>query len=197
MVESRRGRPRSQHAHESILSATRGLLVEYGYADVSVDRVAERAGVGKQTVYRRWRSKAPLVAEAVLDMFGHGSVLELPDTGDIGADLRAVMRQITGFGASPQNAALLRALAAAAADDPHDGVVLYRQLTGPQHDAIVRRLRTGIDGGQIRRDVDIEAVTDALIGAYLYRMLSYTAADAAVDHFEGLVDALIAGIAAR
>lgn len=198
MSESRRGRPRSQEAHQSILDATRALLVESGYADVTMDRVAERAGVGKQTLYRRWRSKAPLVAESVMDAYGDTRALEIPDTGDIATDLRSLVRLIAKFVVAPENAALLRALAAAAADNPGDGEALYRQLTEPQHDAVVRRLRQGVASGQVRDGVNIEAVADAIIGAYLYRLLSYTApVGGTLDHVDGLIDALVTGIAAR
>lgn len=198
MSESRRGRPRSQEAHQSILDATRALLVESGYADVTMDRVAERAGVGKQTVYRRWRSKAPLVAESVMDTYGDTRALEIPDTGDIATDLSSLVRLIAKFVVAPENAALLRALAAAAADNPGDGEALYRQLTEPQHDAVVRRLRQGVASRQVRDGVNIEAVADAIIGAYLYRLLSYTApVGGTLDHVDGLIDALVTGIAAR
>ncbi|WP_068271058.1 TetR/AcrR family transcriptional regulator [Aldersonia kunmingensis] len=195
MTEARRGRPRSREAHNAILAATRALLVECGYADVSMDRVAEQAGVGKQTVYRRWPSKAPLVAEAIMDAYGApDAVVSIPDTGDIAEDLRTLMRQAAAFAASPDNAILLRALAAAAADDPHDGDSLYRQLTGPQRDGVVARLRQGVDAGQVRADVDLGAVADALVGAPLYRVLTRaTATGEAMSHFDGLIDVLTNG----
>ena len=179
----------------SILEATRALLVQSGYAEVSMDRVAERAGVGKQTLYRRWPSKAPLVAEAIVDAYGDSGVLVLPDTGHVAADLRTMMQQLAKFVGTQENSALLRALAAAAAEDPKDGVALYGQITGPQHEAVAERLQRGIECGQVRSGVDVRAVADGLIGACLYRILSYSAAADTADHFDGLVDALIAGIA--
>jgi hypothetical protein len=84
----RRGRPRSQQTHDAILDAVRDLLLSGGYAQVAMDRVASLAGVGKQSLYRRWPSKAPLVAEAVMDAYGQHGPFELPDSGDIEADLR-------------------------------------------------------------------------------------------------------------
>jgi len=197
MTESRRGRPRSPQVHATILDATRALLVEKGYADVSMDRVASRAGVGKQTLYRRWPSKAQLVAEAVMDAHQSGESFALPDTGDVAADLRDWLLRYADAVAPAQNAALVRALAAAAAEDLRDGEALYRQLTGPQHDAVMQRLRRGIDAGQVRADTDVEAVADALIGTILYRVLAHptTTGDTA-RHADGLIDALIAGVRA-
>jgi AcrR family transcriptional regulator len=194
MTESRRGRPRSPVVHAAILDATRSLLVQNGYADVSMDRVASHAGVGKQTLYRRWPSKAQLVAEAVMDAYQEGGSFELPDTGDVATDLRDWLHRNANTLAPPENAALVRALAAAAADDPHAGEALYRQLTGPQHDAVIQRLRRGTDAGQIRADADLEAVADALIGTILYRVLTRPTTGEPVGHFDGLIDVLIAGV---
>lgn len=195
MTESRRGRPRSPVVHAAILDATRALLIANGYADVSMDRVASRARVGKQTLYRRWPSKAQLVAEAVMDAYHEGGSFELPDTGDIAADLRDWLLGYADAVAPPENAALVRALAAAAADDPRDGEALYRQLTGPQHDAVMQRLQKGIAAGQVRADTDVEAVADALIGTILYRVLARPVTTReAVRHFDGLIDALIGGV---
>lgn len=197
MTETRRGRPRSPLVHAAILDATRALLIEKGYADVSMDRVASHAGVGKQTLYRRWPSKAQLVAEAVMDAHHGDGSFALPDTGDVAADLRDWLLRYADAVAPPQNAALVRALAAAAAEDLRDGQALYRQLTGPQHDAVMQRLRQGIDAGQVRADTDVEAVADALIGTILYRVLARpTTTGDTTRHADGLIDALIAGVRA-
>lgn len=193
MTAGRRGRPRSAEAHDAILDATRSILVENGYAEVSMDRVASRAGVGKQTLYRRWSSKAPLVAEAIIDALKAGGGLELPDTGDLAADLKAWLTGHTSALATAQNSALTRALAAAAADDRRDGEALYRQLTGPQRDAVLQRLRNGADAGQIRPDADLAAAADAIIGSILYRELAHPAGSGGAG-FDGLVDVLIGGL---
>jgi AcrR family transcriptional regulator len=195
MTVVRRGRPRSAHVHDAILDATRALLVENGYAEVSMDRVATRAGVGKQTLYRRWPSKAPLVAEAIIDAYRVGGGFQLPDTGDLAVDLKRWLSGHAGVLATAENSAMIRALAAAAAEDRGDGAALYSQLTGPQYEAVLARLRAGAEAGQIRADADLEAVADAIIGTILYRELAQ--ADARrrrSDPFDGLVDVLIGGL---
>ena len=70
MSQPKLGRPRDARLHDTILATTRELLTSTGYAELSMDSVAIHAGVGKKTLYRRWASKAPLVAEAVLDAYG-------------------------------------------------------------------------------------------------------------------------------
>lgn len=196
MTESRGGRPRSAEIHGAILDATRALLVESGYAEVSMDRVASRAGVGKQTLYRRWPSKAPLVAEAVIDAYSAGGGVQLSDTGDLATDLKTWLNGQASALAAKENSALIRALAAAAAEDRRDGEALYRQLTGPQYDAVLQRLRSSAEAGQIRADADLTAVADAIIGTILYRELAQQGASPRVGRFDGLVDVLIGGVCA-
>jgi AcrR family transcriptional regulator len=193
----RRGRPRSQATHDAILDAVRDILVTGGYAEVSMDRVASIAGVGRQSLYRRWPSKAPLVAEAVLDAYGQQGPLQLPDTGDIEADLRTWLHGQAGYFGSERNVALSRALAVATADNPVDGEALYSQLAGPHHDALLRRLHAGAEAADIRADADLEAVAEALIGATLYRIFTHVrTVEETTKHFDGLIDALIRGLRA-
>lgn len=180
--------------HEAILDATRGLLVEEGYRGVSMDKVAAVAGVGVQTVYRRWSSKAPLVAEAVMSAYEHTNAT-LPDTGDTVADLRAWMRTYAEIGSTTDNVAMIRSLAAAAAEDLRDRDTLYAQLTGRIHDAVVQRLRVGITAGQVRGDADVVAAADAVIGATLYRALSVTSTPReSVERSDAVIDVLTRGI---
>jgi AcrR family transcriptional regulator len=193
----RRGRPRSQATHDAILDAVRDILLDGGYAEVAMDRVAGLAGVGKQSLYRRWPSKAPLVAEAVLDAYERHGPIEVPDTGDVEADLRTWLRGQAAYLGSSRNAALSRALAVAAADNQMDGDALYDQLAAPHHDGLLRRLQAAVRADDIRADADLEAVADAVIGATLYRI--FTPARSVEDttaHFDGLVDALLRGLRA-
>jgi AcrR family transcriptional regulator len=191
----RRGRPRSQATHDAILEAVRELLISGGYGDVAMDRVASVAGVGKQSLYLRWSSKATLVAEAVMDAYGQHGPLELPDTGDIEADLRTWLHGQATYLGSTRNVALSRALAVAAADNPVDGDALYSQLAGPHHESLLRRLQAAAQAGDIRPDADREAVADAIIGATLYRILTHVrSVEETIKRFDGLIDALIRGL---
>jgi len=86
------GRPRDPHVDEAILSAAVDLLIEEGFARLSIEGVAARAGVGKATVYRRWESKTALVVDAIKERLV--SSIEIPETGDFRADVEAVLTQI-------------------------------------------------------------------------------------------------------
>jgi AcrR family transcriptional regulator len=89
---SRVGRPRNPHADEAILSAAVDLLIEEGFARLSIEGVAARAGVGKATVYRRWENKTALVVDAIKERLV--SSIDIPDSGDFQADIEAVLTQI-------------------------------------------------------------------------------------------------------
>ncbi|MEK8143385.1 helix-turn-helix domain-containing protein [Streptomyces sp. M10(2022)] len=107
MGEARRpGRPRNATADLAILEATRDLIIENGYARLSMEGVAARTGVGKPTVYRRWSSKGALVADALRHSIlaaAPGHAAAPPDTGDIERDLRAWHHEYTRVTADPGN----------------------------------------------------------------------------------------------
>src|ERR1700684_1701814 len=84
------GRPREARADEAILTATLRLMAERGVRDLRMDDVAEHAGVGRATIYRRYRSKDELVSDAVATLV---SEITIPDSGSTRADLMALMTQ--------------------------------------------------------------------------------------------------------
>lgn len=161
------------------------------YAELSMESVAARARVGKKTLYRRWSSKAPLVAEAVLEAYGGSGSFPVAETGDIRADLRSWLNEHADFLAEPANAALVQALVAAAAASPADGAALYQQLSAPQHAGLTTRLRRAVEAGQLRADADLDAVAGALIGTLLLQALTQPSPGA---RFDGLLDAMLNGV---
>ena len=187
------GRPRDAQLHVAILAATRELLATGSYAELSMESVAARARVGKKTLYRRWSSKAPLVAEAVLQAYGGSGSFPVADNGDIRDDLRSWLDEHAEFLAEPPNAALVRALIAAAAASSADGAALYQQLSAPQHAGLMTRLRQAVGAGQIRTETDLDAVADALIGTWLFHALTHMSPGAKAQ-FDGLLDALLDGV---
>ncbi|ODR00173.1 TetR family transcriptional regulator [Mycobacterium sherrisii] len=186
------GRPRDARLHHAILDATRELLTTRSYAELSMESVAAHAGVGKKTLYRRWSSKAPLVAEAVLEAYGRSGSFPVAQTGAVRDDLRAWVDEHAEFLADPSNAALVRALVAAAAARPGDGEDLYRQLSAPQLEGLTTRLRRAVDDGELRAGADIDAVAHALVGALLFSVLTQPGDRVGLG---GIVDALCDGMA--
>ncbi len=194
MPDERGGRPRDAQLDHAILEATRELLAVDSYAELSMERVAARAKVGKKTLYRRWPSKAPLVAEAVLDAYGRGGSFGVPDTGNIRADLQSWLIEHADFIAESSNAALIRALIAAAASNPSDNNALYERLSAPQHAGLMTRLRHAAEQDELRVDADLDAIAKALIGTLLLEVLNHKpVGDERGARYDGLLDAVLQG----
>jgi AcrR family transcriptional regulator len=192
-VSGNRGRPRSDQAHQAILEATRDLLASGGYEGLTIEAIALRAGVGKQTVYRWWPSKSAIVAESVLTGVIGQAPIVLPDTGDIVADLRSWVRGWLARLNDERDSALVRALTVATAERQADGDRLYETSVAPFRAVLIERLQSGRQQGSVRPDVNVEAVTDALMGVALYRVLARSEAPSDT-YADGLTDVLIRGI---
>jgi AcrR family transcriptional regulator len=163
-----RGRPRSAEAHGAILGAAAALLAEGGFAQLTMEAVASRAGVSKATVYRRWKSKEDLVLELVSAMPYGG---EPPDTGSVEGDLVELTQiQIDRIADTPLPRMMPRLLAETFdAPDLHDAIV--ENAVDVLRGTIAAILRHGIERGELRSDFDVELAVDALHGSIVYRIL--------------------------
>jgi AcrR family transcriptional regulator len=195
MPDERGGRPRDAQLDRAILQATRERLAVDSYAELTMESVAAHAQVGKKTLYRRWSSKAPLVAEAVLDAYGPDGSFAVPETGDLLADLQWWLVEHAAFIANASNAALIRALIAAAASNPSDGDALYERLSAPQHAGLMTRLLRAAESGEVRGDADLGAVANALIGTLLLDVLNRNLIGSDVPkRYDGLLRAILMGV---
>jgi AcrR family transcriptional regulator len=149
------------------MQATRELLVELGYSRITMEAIAQRAGVGKPTVYRRWSSKAALAHEAV---FPDISSLELEwDTGDFATDLRRHVRNFVDLLNEPAAVVTAPALLAEfyADQDLRDG--LWSRLESPARDGFAGLVATAAKRGEVRSDVDAHLLFDIMAGTVLWR----------------------------
>jgi AcrR family transcriptional regulator len=186
-VTTTRGRRRDPLKDEAILGATRELLVEVGYAALSMAAVAARAGVSKPTLYLRYSGKVALVFEAV---FGRTKTRELPDSGSVVADLREAYSWAVEEFAAPEARAALPGLLAEIAASPELGALVRRSVVEPEYARVRSVLELGQERGEIRNDVDLELVIDAFTGTALARV---TLLDHPVNQEYGarLVDLLV------
>ncbi|MFD1657514.1 TetR/AcrR family transcriptional regulator [Streptomyces caeni] len=189
-------RPRSTDTDQAILDAAREVLLREGYAGLSMEKVAAKAGVGKPTAYRRWRSKAALVGDVARR--GHLSVvpdgeLPAPGPGSVAQAMTTWFRSHADVYTDPRVSALALALTAAAAENPLDAESLCLHHTRHQHAAIADLLRAGVEHGEFRSDADIDAVVDALVGSTLYLLLTGRTTVAA-ERAEGLARVLLNGL---
>ncbi|TDT14523.1 TetR family transcriptional regulator [Ilumatobacter fluminis] len=179
----RRGRPRSAGADEAILTATLDVAREVGFRGMSMDVIAERAGVSKATIYRRWASKEALVLQALRSAI---NPMDEVDLGSVRADLVTYLNDLADRMASGNMTDVLPHLIEWAVHDEQlrvelDGYVAHRRQP------LVAILTRGIERGEIRDDLDLDTIVDAFVGPFIYRkLLTGDAIDAT------LVDRLLA-----
>ncbi|MBJ7451256.1 MAG: TetR/AcrR family transcriptional regulator [Blastococcus sp.] len=182
---------RSERSWQAILEAALHLIGESGYEQVSIEAIAKRAGVGKQTIYRWWPSKGAVVLEALQDRLA--TVVDFPDTGDIVEDLRTQMTGVVQLLGSVEAGRVYQGLLAAAQSDPALSRAHLEQVIEPATVAGHQRITRAQERGEIRADADGQALIDMLYGAIYYRLLLHTRPlepeqiDAALDiAFRGL-----------
>jgi AcrR family transcriptional regulator len=163
----RRGRPRSADADQAILEATLAVAGELGFRGMSMDLVAERAGVSKTTIYRRWSSKEALVLEALRKAI---NPLDDVDLGSVRADLETYLGNLGERMSTGQMSDVLPHLIDVSVHDPQlrcslDDYVSHRRRP------LVAILERGQTRGELRDGIDISIVVDALIGPFIYRKL--------------------------
>ena len=178
---------RSEHSRQKIFEATRALISEVGYANVSIEAIAARAGAGKQTIYRWWRSKAALVFDAFLALSEGEEGVALPDTGDVEADFKAVMRATVAEFADPAFEAPIRALNSEIINDPDLAAEYRERLAGPVDEAKKARLRGAQRAGQLAADADLDLVLE-LLYAPLYQRWLHRSGPLTPEYADALVD---------
>ncbi|MEW1636436.1 TetR/AcrR family transcriptional regulator [Streptomyces sp. NPDC093801] len=189
---------RSERSRRAILDAALALVGEVGFDKLTIEAIAARAGVGKQTIYRWWPSKAAVLLDASLALSGEAWAdsgwTGFPDTGDLAADLKTVLRATVDEFGDPRYEAPARALTAAGATDPDLAARFTEQLLEPQLALYEARLRAGQQAGQLAADADVRLVVEMLVGPLTYRWLMRTAP---VTHAfaDALVDAVLGGVA--
>jgi len=164
------GRPRCERARRAILSSTLRFLErkENGFADLTIEHVAEEAGVGKATVYRWWSTKAALVADAFTSSVTQK--LRFPDTGSVSADMSQQMRQLVKILRSRRGHILSVILGAGQSDCILMDAFRERFLK-PRRAEAYATLRRGILRGELPSDLNLDFTLDALYGPIYLRFL--------------------------
>lgn len=166
----RRGRPRDPQAEPRIRRYAVQLLLERGFDGMTVDDVAEAAGVGKATIYRRWSSKDQLANDAMAELFD----VEIPDadTGSIAGDLRQVYRDALAFVNRQEGVALIR-LAVTEMNRDEQFAVLYRSFLDRRVTLTAAALaRARARGEPVRASADPVLMVQWLAGVLVIRSLT-------------------------
>jgi AcrR family transcriptional regulator len=180
------GRPRDSRIDSAVLRATVDLLGETGYAELSVDAIARRAGTSKPAIYRRWTSKAHLVHEAVFPL---GDATELPDTGSLAGDVREMVRRTVAVLTTAAARAALPGLVGEMAADVTLHAALLERFGDILGRGLTDRLDDSVARGEARRDVTPQELVEAVAGITLMALLTRAAAidDAWVDRTATLI----------
>ncbi|QIS05656.1 TetR family transcriptional regulator [Nocardia brasiliensis] len=182
---------RSERSRRAILTATYELISEVGYGKLSIEAIAARAGVGKQTIYRWWPSKGAVVFDALAALSaGADGDIALPDTGDLAADLRTVLRATVAEFGDPAFEAPIRALNIEIINDPELAQTYRERMERPIKAAKLARLRSAQQAGQLPADADLDLILELLYAPITQRWLMRSGPlDAAFA--DALVDAVL------
>lgn len=159
-------RRRSEKSRTAIVTATRELLLERGFDGLTIEAVAARAGVGKQTIYRWWPSRPALVADVMLEDADQ-LLASVNHTDDLAADLVSWVRKLATTLTTARGSAMLRTLTVACMEHEDTAVRLRAGFSAPLHERVrARLLAAGIAAATA------ESAADAIVGGVVYPILS-------------------------
>jgi len=184
------GRPRSAESHDAVLAAAFALLAERGYSGMSIEAVAERAGVGKATIYRWWPNRAAMAVEAFFDhTLGE---LAFPATGSAATDFRLQIRALAKLLRGPVGAAM-RGIVGGMQTDPTLAEAFRNGWVNPRRQQGFERMMAARAAGETREPINVPAALSALYSP-IYAPLLFGQGvpdDAAVN---AVLDVVLAGI---
>jgi AcrR family transcriptional regulator len=187
----RRGRPRSTVARAAILAAAGELMLEGGMAAASMEAIAHRAGVSKATIYRWWPSRGAVALEGFLEQTRDS--IEIPEGLTTIEALRFQVGGLIGLLRDPTCGPLMRALIGQAQSDAEIARALRERWLGPRRAVAADVIRSGIERGEVRADIDVAVVVDQIFSPVYHRLVfGHAGLDEAFA--DCLVEQLMAGL---
>ncbi|MGW2640979.1 TetR/AcrR family transcriptional regulator [Streptomyces sp. NPDC001348] len=187
-----RGRPRSEAVEQAILESVMKLLEEgVSLAELSIERIARTAGVGKATIYRRWSGKEELFVDVV--RAAEPDDPELPGTS-MRDDLVVLLEALRQRGLVSRSSAILHSVHAQMKSSPKIWAAYHASVIAPRRETGLQVLRRGRLNGELRADVDLELANDLLVGPMLSRTVMRPDADLHEGLAEEIVDTVLAGL---
>jgi AcrR family transcriptional regulator len=191
-TEAPRGRPRSEAARQAVLAAAAELLLGHGLHAVSMDAVAERAGVSKATIYRWWPKKELLALDMLFREWSAVTPQQY-ESGLLQTDLVALLRAWSQLAGSRPYGRVVAALLAEARTDPAFSAEYQRRMLEPRRDQARMIFTHAVARGEIPGETNVELAIDLLYGPLYHRLLH---AHAPLDDqfVDDLVDLALRGI---
>ncbi|GAA2254795.1 TetR family transcriptional regulator [Streptomyces ruber] len=179
---------------EAIRAAVFEELAAAGYARMSIEGIARRAGVGKTAVYRRWRSKLHLVLDLVSAVAVQG--LPAPDTGSLETDLRLLYEVTSRALRHPVAGQIIPDLQAEAARNPEIAEAMQKALREGQQSVASGIVRAAAERGEIRADIDEDLALDLISGPLYWRAVVVRSPKLPKGHLPALARATTAALKA-
>ncbi|MCH5676143.1 TetR/AcrR family transcriptional regulator [Streptomyces gilvus] len=187
-----RGRPRSEAVERAVIEGVMKLLEDgVPLAELSIERIARTAGVGKATIYRRWSGKEELFVDVVRSAEPPGP--ELPGTS-MRDDLVALLEQLRQRGLMTRASVLLHNVYAQMKSSPKIWAAYDATVVAPRRELQISILRRGQAEGELRTDLDVELLNDMFVGPMLFRTLMRPDAELPDGLSEEIVDTLLEGL---
>ncbi|MEU6554810.1 TetR/AcrR family transcriptional regulator [Streptomyces sp. NPDC046915] len=187
-----RGRPRSEAVEQAIIEGVMQLLEEgVSLAELSIERIARTAGVGKATIYRRWSGKEELFVDVM--RAAEPEDPELPGTS-MRDDLVVLLEALRRRGLVSRSSAILHNVHAQMKSSPKIWAAYHASVITPRRNLGLEVLRRGQRNGELRADVDLELVNDMFVGPMLTRSVLRPDADLPEGLAEQIVDAVLEGL---
>jgi AcrR family transcriptional regulator len=164
------GRPREAATEDAIVDAALSLLDEQCYSEITIEKIASRAGVGKPTIYRRWRTKADIVLHAYAVRAANRTPPYVPSE-DVFHDLQVFLERLFAVTTHPVNNRAVRCFIAESQYDEDFRKKFYDTFLAKRREAIAAILRHGQVMGQIRVDIDLVVACDLIYGAFSARLI--------------------------
>ncbi|MBW8703889.1 putative HTH-type transcriptional regulator [Streptomyces sp. MBT84] len=187
-----RGRPRSEAVERAIVEGVMKLIEEgVPLADLSIERIARTAGVGKATIYRRWSDKEDLFVDVMRSTEPPDP--ELPGTS-MRDDLVVLLESLRQRGLASRSSAILHNVYAQMKTSPKIWAAYHATVVAPRRRLGLEVLRRGQANGELRDDLDIELMNDILVGPMLVRSLLRPEAKLEEGLAEQIVDTVMEGL---
>lgn len=184
------GRPRNPETDSDILRAAGDILIEEGYRALTMERLAARAGVGKTTVYRRWKSMSELVS-ALLDAADEAWPMPQAEFANIREDLRTLYRNwISGMSGAGK---IIPVLIAEGVQNPELAKILHERFVLPRRRLAIAMIDRAKKRGEVSRTADSQTAIDLFMGRMWYRQL-VTGERLSVEDEEKVIGVLIEGL---
>ncbi|MFJ9925072.1 MULTISPECIES: TetR/AcrR family transcriptional regulator [Streptomyces] len=187
-----RGRPRSEAVEQAILEGVMQLLEDgVPLAEISIERIARTAGVGKATIYRRWSGKEELFVDVL--RAAEPPDPELPGTS-MRDDLIVLLESLRRRGLVSRASAILHNVYVQMKSSPRIWAAYHASVVAPRRVLMLEVLRRGQRDGELRTDIDLELANDMFVGAMLVRTTMRPQGDLPEDLAERIVDATLEGL---